>query len=135
MVSAALPCVHYVKEAKSRNISARCGKELLARNSGLFAIRKETRHHKTRLQGRAVDSYALLLWDRSQSEKAGDRFGLGFQPQEVCSPAIFIDLSKLPSKNVVMNIECLQHCLTESERTRFERDGFLLIVNALVNDR
>ena len=30
-----------------------------------------------------------------------------------------------------MNIECLQHCLTEEERARFERDGFTVVDNAL----
>ena len=30
-----------------------------------------------------------------------------------------------------MNLECLQHCLTEDERAKFERDGFLVVENAL----
>ena len=30
-----------------------------------------------------------------------------------------------------MDLECLQHCLTEDERTKFERDGFLVVENAL----
>ena len=30
-----------------------------------------------------------------------------------------------------MDIECLQHCLTDDERTKFERDGFIIVENAL----
>ena len=30
-----------------------------------------------------------------------------------------------------MNTVCLEHCLTEAERTKFERDGFVVIENAL----
>ena len=30
-----------------------------------------------------------------------------------------------------MDIACLEHCLTEDERTQFERDGFLVVENAL----
>ena len=30
-----------------------------------------------------------------------------------------------------MDSACLKHCLTEAERTKFERDGFIVIDNAL----
>ena len=30
-----------------------------------------------------------------------------------------------------MDSACLEHCLTEAERAKFERDGFMVIENAL----
>ena len=30
-----------------------------------------------------------------------------------------------------MDVKCLEHCLTEDERTKFERDGFLVVEDAL----